>query len=462
MIEYIYEPKRIHGTFDESQTQEIHDRVKANLATIPESTCNLTNTDRLAAQHFFSQLTWLEKIASMAADKHEVVEGQLLDEAVHLLSFYSIAEHFGGIVPANKQVQALLDYIDAHEGVKSLILLNFFGESWIDQIFERVGTWGFVDGLLESIEEDEERHHQGALDDDEIIEQLGGMPDRDSLQNMARDLEKLLSDIMASPHFSFPMIYFGGEAEASLVGLEICDAHEKVCEHLGIDHDTKSIRKFCRGQKFLANRRPVKLEMNGWQRSKMNLWKSPAPMTGYFNATFNTNNPFKMQMALMKAVSVALMKEPRLNRVVRNDQLWAVQENVVGMRFAYDDEQVSTVYEKDAWRKTDRVLVRGLNNKIKRIRSKPFEEVIDMHDIVDILPPARCPVIINWSGSFGHVVSGPLNAIEGVPIQMMIGENWRDENGMTKATVTIVMDHRVGDGKDINLLGELVNSELLK
>ena len=76
-------------------------------------------------------------------------------------------------------------------------------------------------------------------------------------------------------------------------------------------------------------------------------------------------------------------------------------------------------------------------------------------DIVDILPPSRCAVTLNYNGFFGHCVKGPLNPIEGVPTQLMIGEVY-ERDGKKFATVTVTMDHRVGDGHDISMLGKNV------
>ncbi len=442
---------------------DIDKRVIANVQTFNQK---LYGTDKVAAQYLFSQMRWLEQIATLAAEKNEVVEGQYVDEIVHRESFETVAEYYGGLRPPTPEVNKLLEYIDQHDGVDAYILLNYFGESWLDAVFERVGSWGYWDGLFESIEADEERHHDGAMSEDAALSSFGyEMPDQSRLNDMARTLEKLLSDIMACPHFSYPMIYFGGETESAQVGLDICDAHEEVCDHLGIEHDTRNMRKFCRGQRFLASKAPYPIEMNGWERSKMNLWKQPAEMSGYFNGVFKSSNPIYMQIDLMKAVSEALYLHPRLNRVVRNDKIWQLRENIVGMRIAYDENQVSTVYEKNLWSRKKHSIAKSIIRKQRKIKSKPFQEVIDMHDIVNILPPARCAVVCNWSGAFGHNVRGPLNAIEGVPIQIMIGEAWPvmregeliDVTEHYEATITITMDHRVGDGKDINLLGHEID-----
>lgn len=450
-------PREVELT--DEQSENVFLRTKENVSTV---THEFEGNDRLAACHLFSELRHLEEIATLAAIRGDCIDGQLEDEFVHRESFETLAIHYGGLKPACKEIQNLIDFLKEQEGEMSLALLNVVGESWLETVFHHIGQWGLFDELFASIEADEERHVHDAL---ELAK-----PEPEECEPMVRKLESMLEKIMWAPQFILPMLYFGGEEATANIGLAVCAAHERACTHLGVDPNTKKMRALCRAHRFTARNAPELVDMNVWEQSKMKLWKQPAPQTAWIEVPIKTHNPVKLQAKVASIVGKTLAGYPKLKNVWRRDQLFRTKEIIVGQRFLYDDEQVATVFLHGTEHLSEQQIVKQTNRKIKRIRDEPYPTVIpELGDLEELLPPARCSVVINYY-DYGNCPLGPQSNIEGIPIIVMIGKPYQKGyneyphflvNAMDSwhTTITVSIDHRVGDAKDGGHLMQSIKSK---
>ena len=90
-------------------------------------------------------------------------------------------------------------------------------------------------------------------------------------------------------------------------------------------------------------------------------------------------------------------------------------------------------------------------HRTKRIRNKPYEIIGELDHLRDLLPPSQFPFVISYIGhhnlTWGY---GVFSEFEGCSTSIFIGAPL--ENG--SYPVTILMDHRVFDGKDIALFAD--------
>lgn len=428
---------------DQSRVEE---RIETNLALV---TREFKGYDKIAARHLFSNLRHLEQIAVIAAERGDAIEGQLEDEYVHRGSFEALAERFGGLVDPSPPVQRLIDYLIEQEGEMSLAMLNVVAESWLETVFDHIGRWGYCDELMASVEADEERHVHDALE--------MAKPDPEQAEPVLRDLEMMLYEIAQSPQFMLPFIYFGGEEACCDMGLDLCAAHERGCDHLGIEPNTYKLRALSRSQRMFARRKPEATYMTAWEQSKMVLYPQVAPMTLMFTANVKYSVGSRIQARLAGAVARIFARNPALRVVTRQRQLYCAQESIIAVRMPYDSEQVMNVYLTDAQYKTDKEILAQLSRRTRRQRQHKYEALPPLDDGLDqLLPPSRCAVAINYNGHYGgESGTGPLSDIEGIPTLVTIGE---PRNG--QAVITILMDHRVADGRHIGLLKREIEQEL--
>lgn len=419
----------------------------------------------LAARHLFSTLSHLEHLAELAAERGDCIEGQLEDERVHRIVFRRLAEIHGGLEPCPAPAQKLIDYISGLEGEMSLATLNLVAESWLDTVFHHLEGCSLARTVFESIEEDEARHTYGALQ--------SARPDPEQIEPVLRDLEKLLIEISVSGEFMLPMAWFLGPAGVSRMGLDICRAHERACQHLGVSPDLYDLEVSCRAARFLDRTAPAPWPMNEWERLKFATFDKHAPQLCFVDAETRTENPVRLQAEIIHALGRILAREPELRKVQRAGSLFVTDHPVVGMRALYDDDRVITMFISRPERYNPRKLVGMLNKQLKRFKSKPYEPydgpiAIAPH-LSDLLPPNRCSVVISYNGKHGGLYGyGPLSEHEGIPCSVTIGEpHWKPitEDGKSfcfkrVVTLCVQMDHRVGDGRHIGLLAKSLVTEL--
>ena len=405
--------------------------------------------DRLAARHMFSEFTHLETIAVMAAERGDCIEGQLEDEHVHFETFKRLAEHYGGLVEPCPEVVELIEYLSSLSGEASLAALNVTAESWLETVFHHVGRWGCADEMMRIIESDEERHAQLAMDLPK--------PPRDEIEPIMRKLEEHLEKIAVAPAFMLPLIYFGGEEGVCRMGASIIRAHERACRHFGIESRTHRVRLLVRSQRMWSKRKPVEKELAPWDVTKMRVYPGQiAPMQGWFSIKTKLNG-MRLQASVLGALARILQRYPRLRYVTRQDRLFQTQEAIVGARVMYDDRAVMNVFLPGCEYRSDRAVMRQLNQRTKKARSYEYHSIPHMPEgLHRLLPPARVNAVVNYNGVHGGIGgTGPLSDVEGIPILVTLGEV---RNG--ECVITCLVDHRTHDGQDIGLLMRELEKEL--
>lgn len=431
----------------EHQSHKVKERVKSNLSLVKH---DFTGYDRVAARHLFSEFCHLEQIAVMAAERGDSIEGQLEDEHVHYETFRQLAERYGGLVEPCDEIKELIEYLTSLEGEASLAALNITAESWLETVFDHVADWGVCDEMMRVIEEDEERHVHDALD--------LAKPPVETIEPIMRDLERMLESIAVAPAFMLPLLYFGGEERTCDMGQSLCEAHEHACNHLGIGARTHRVRLLCRSQRMWAKRKPVPIELTDWDTTKMRLYSQPADMLLWFEVETSLGG-YRLQASVVRAVSAILKRNPRLRYVTRRQKLWRAQDSTVAVRGLYDDRAVMNVFIPNAERLDMRGVVKQMNLRFKKARNTEYYALPKMPDgLDDLLPPSRVAAAVNYNGVHGGVGgTGPLSNVEGIPILVTLGESDRG-----KTTITILMDHRTGDGQDIGLLKNEIVREIEK
>lgn len=280
------------------------------------------------------------------------------------------------------------------------------------------------------------------------------IPDSHELLPIIKDLEFLLLKVATSPSFILPMIYLIGLKEVGVLGLKIRDSHKRACEHLGVEADTKDYEIECRRSIKGASNLPVPIPMNKWQINKHKIWNTPHEMVIQKIIKINAKNEIRVQSKIIEALYHILSIEPKFRNVTRNNQLFRTKRIMIGVRTMWDDDQLMTIYV-DA-NKPAKDIARSIASKTRRARSKPYEEIPDVYPIKDLLLPSQCPITLSYIGDYNTEWGYTrLGEIEGVSTSIFIGSQEND-----KYPITIVMDHRVFDGKDVLLFGHLLKQYL--
>lgn len=430
----------------------LDDRVRARVAHNLELCAKeFTGYDRLAARHMFSEFHHLERIAVLAAERGDCIEGQLEDEYVHFETFRRLAERYGGVVEPCEEVSALIDYLTSLEGEASIAALNVTAESWLETVFHHVGRWGCCDEMMRIIESDEERHAALAMDLPK--------PPTEEIEPIMRRLEEHLENIAVAPAFMLPLIYFAGEKRVCRMGASIIRAHERACAHFGIESNTHRVRLLVRSQRMWANHKPTPVEMTEWDRTKMQLYPAGGDMTLWFQADVGRFNGYQLQAVIVGALSRILQRDSRLRYVTRRGQLWCAQEPIVAVRGLHDERAVMNVQIPGAHRTDWRGVLRQMNRRFKKARATKYKAVPRMPDgLAELIPPSRIAIAVNFNGGNGSAAgTGPLSNVEGIPALVTLGQV-RDG----KIVITLLMDHRTADGQDIDRLQQQLEREIAK
>ena len=457
----------------------VAERVAGIVASARASGLPMTQKeDVLAARHLFSTLSALERIAVLAAERGDGIPGQLEDEHVHRDGFAALAEMHGGLEEAPLPAQKLIDYLSDLEGEASLAALNVVAESWLETVFHHLGKAGVCDEVFKIVEDDEHRHAHDAL--------ALARPDPDEIEPVVRDLEKMLMEISMSGEFMLPMAWFLGPTGVANMGSDIAKSHARACEHLGVAPALRDLAMSCKIARILDRTKPTEVEMNEWERLKLETWHTVAPQYCVVDVETNTANLFKLQAQLVVAAGRVLARYPRLRNVVRRKQLYRTDHPCVGVRELYDPDRVITLFVSRPEKYSVRHVSKMLIKQKRRFLDEPYEPyrgpISTCAKLVDLMPPNRCSLVISCNASFGGLFGvGPLSEYEGVPASVTIGEvqmkpfmadpfddpfsgqrvryndtvKWRQV-----VTLTVQLDHRVGDGKEIGWLASQLREEL--
>jgi hypothetical protein len=418
--------------------------------------------DRLAAQHIFSELTYLEELAILAALRGDGIENQLEDEIFHHLLFAEVARMCGGLLPIQKPTRDIIEYIKSLEGAESIVALNVIGECWIGTLFKHLSKIDLAPELFACVGEDEMRHNREAK----------GLPipDPEKIREIVHNLEYLLEEIYTNGKFILPILYIFGEGPGGHVGLDIADQHAKACEHLGIEANTDKLKSMTKANLRILKNQSEEIDKNNWQENKMQYFNTIAPQYCFVNVPVGVTNHAKFQLKLTKAVGNILYKYPEFRRVCRGHKLYQAKGSYVGVRMLDQDDNVLTVVVDPTKYKNLIHLARGLKARKNRLMARAYPKIPELDDVKYLVPPSRVAAVVTSNGKFGGSFGvGPLIELEGIPISVTVGEFeirpvWDGEKfiPVNQTTICVQMDHRVNDGKHIGMFASLLKEELVK
>lgn len=403
-------------------------------------------SEKLAFKYFFSILSSLEEIAVLAAERGAGVQGQLEDEIVHRDTFKALAIKCGGYEDPDENIQELIEYLEGLHGEKSMAALNVVAEGWLGCVFESVSH--LCPKLFNSIGEDEARHNGYALS--------YKIPDSHELEPIVSDLEHMLLKIANSPNFVLPINYLIGMRNIGLMGIKIGESHRKACAHLGLQSDTREYDIVARSSLRAASNAPEELSMNDWQINKMNLWDGPHEIVTQKEIKINTKNELRVQAKIVEALYKICSIEPKFRNVIRDNKIFRTKRMLIGIRTYWDEEKITTIFidAKNTYEK----IIKHIINKTRRIRNKPYTKIPNVKHLKNLLPPAQSSINLSFVGHYGERWGySKLGEIEGNSISIYIGGQ-RDY----KYAISIVMDHRLFDGKDVARFSNLLQKYLEK
>lgn len=410
---------------------------------------------KLAYRYLFSTLCALEEIAVLAAERGAGVENQLEDEYVHRECFKQLANLCGGYEEPCEYTQNLIDYLQNLQGNNSIAALNLVAEGWLSCVFR--GLSSLCPKLFDSIGEDEDRHNGYALSYE--------IPNSQELAPIVRNLETLLFKIIQSPNFIVPMIYLLGMRNVGLMGLEMIESHKKACEHMKVTSDTRDVKKMCRSTIQGSKNYPEEIEINNWQHNKLKIWKNTASMISIKELKISSKNNLIVQSKVIEAVSKIYKLYPHFRNVTRDDKIFRTKSPMVAVRVPWDADHLSTIFLDP--RHGHKTVLKRIIAKTKKIRAKKYERLPEIDHIKDLLPPSQCPVAVSFVG-FSEPSETPywgwgvINEIEGIPICIWIGPPRKKVEDFWTTNIMILMDHRVYDGKDIDLFMTKLEQYLLE
>lgn len=420
---------------------KLDERIDRNVQLGPYS---LQGKSRKAAQYLFSFLAEVEEIAVLAAKRGDGIRDQLEDEISHRDSFAAIADRLGGRVDVGTETKDLIAFLEALRGAESLALLNVVCESWLEGIFSRLAAAGFCSELFATVEAEECRHALEARN-------LERPSPREALP-LVRSLEALLAEVATAPCFIVPLQFLIGARETALMGLANIQAHKLACVHLEVPpgERIRDLEKSCRAV-FQSESEPTPIEMNDWEKSKFIMWSGPAPMQIIRIINLETPNPAEQEARVVFELGQILSRNPRLNRTIRDSQIYEPSNIKIGVRRAHDKEgeQITTVYVDNPQRKTLEEIQQEIKRKTLRMQQRVYRPIRDYRKVLDLLPAPRTSAVVTHVGKLGIEIGwAPFVPDEGATISVCIGK----AKPRTNVNLGILLDHRAGDGKEIGAL----------
>jgi hypothetical protein len=423
----------------------IADRVARNVGFAPELD---DPNDRLAASWLFSFLSDVEKIAVLASERGDGVEGQLEDEIVHRDTFAEVARKYGGLRPTSRAVREITSYLADLKGPASQAVLNVVCECWLEGVFHHLGRWGFADKLFREVEGDETRHVVGAIDG------AGGV-NPDEILPMVRRIERLLAQVASDPGFAIPLYHFGGIERYSAIGRASVANHRRACGYLGIEAGEQIRDLTAASRAAVLSRRldPEPLPLTPWEQTRSGLWYETASQIGINYFPLRQLSSWHLEALFVRALAMAFESHPRVRAVFRNGGLYWPKTVKIGIRRKMRGRGIVAVHVDNPHRLETKQVKRLVVRRLRRLRKRPYESLPAVpRELVDLVPPSRTLGTVVWNGRHdGMLGIGPPIEAEGVPVEVSIcGYRGAELGWMMRA------DHRVMDGDDFADLGAFV------
>lgn len=397
-----------------------------------------------AEARIFSLLADLEDMAGNVARAIGRAD-QAIDERRHYRAFRRAAEARGGYLRNRcDTVTSLCDYLQLTCPREwQSVALNMVAEYWLVRILSCLAEAGFYFDIIGPVLADEEGH----------VAAVDGVPEW-----LIRDLEYHLDALSQDPDFLLPFFWGAGPAVTLEMGRVIHAAHDDVCKAADVVNGLSGLKKRNTAYAALLRRMPEPLPMTRWQRSKMMFWvdANAARQEITLQVTVGDWGALRIKLEFLRAVSRVLSVQPHMLRLAAGGQLWMPRHLVVGTREAMLDGSIATAYFVRPHRQGWRDLAVDLKRKRARIdgREKAVWPAIDE----GFAPPSSCAAIVTISPEIpGSAGTGPFIPAEGVPLIITIG-------GVSDGAVnmTIIYDHRCGDGAALNLFAGAIKKEIEK
>lgn len=433
------------------QDWEVRELVRRNLQHAPT---HLTGDDRIAGRWLFSLLAQMEGIAVEAARRGDGVRGQLRDELSHQQTFAHIAEQLGATeAQRSPEIDELVEYLEGLGGAESLAALNIVAEHWLAGIFERVARWPLASWLFTLIGAEEHRHVAHAL--------KAARPSSTHAQAVVRVLEERLAQVAHAPGFLLPLAHFGGGEEVAQIGLRNVHDHRTACARLGVvpGPAVRDLETMARGYLAGLPEEPELLRLNRWERSRFDIWTTPAPMVSFVDAWgVFPDSPADLEARVVLAVGKALAAHPELRVTMRGRNLYRPKTVRVGVRRMRTRNELVTLHVREPQRLTRGEVEARLERHAARARSRPYHAVRSVPcELRPLVPPTRTPVVVTNCSELGcDFALAPLAELEGTPISVAVGK----AHLSGRVTLGITQDHRSGDGRALGLLTREIRERL--
>lgn len=397
---------------------------------------------RSAEARIFSLLADLELMAGhVACDLGK--NAQADDERRHYAAFRDAADTCGGYRPGRCETVAdLCAYLQTTLPREWRECgLNMVAEYWLVRILSCLHAAGFWPDVIGPVLADEEGH----------VAPVDNVPEW-----LIRDLEHHLDALSQDPDFLLPFFWGAGPDVTLAMGRTIYAAHDDVCAAAGLSNGLAGLKKRNTAYAAMLRRMPTSLPMTRWQKSKMHFWAdaNAACQRLETQVAVGKTAPLKIKMEAVRAVSRVLSVQPHMLRLAAGGQLWTAREIVIGTRETLEDGAVATAYFVRPHRHGWRALVPELRRKRARLEDR---ETIVLPPIDEgFAPPSACVAIVTTSPELpGSSGTGPFILAEGVPLIVTVGGAAGGQ-----VSVTIIYDHRAGDGAALNAFGKALKGEI--
>lgn len=452
--------------------------------------------DKMFYTYTFSLLAQLEVLAIQVPLKFEKkmsspqlqerLRQQLLDKLFHGLVFckiaYMLAVPYASPPPYNDDVEVLCNFIRNIDCPKlAILLLNFIGEGWIEEIFRSLERANVAPKVFRTIIEDEHRHVCEA----ELYREIG-LPEKELIKTKMNYLETLLfGNVFLQYQYN---LSFG-----ALLGVEgtiefFTNLNNKHCEQLAkINLEpgdnwqflVKAAEKLM--PKGMAYVNTIKeIEMTPIRRAFMTQWNDPGDptMVGEFELDvayldfFNKTYPSEaITILMLQAISWRIKEKEEFRYFLTHKKMYATEHAYVGLvvKLPKCGDHLGTIVFENCHlkpfsaltsqiRKIIGLMVYCFNKRAKLENTYPQLKTMYNKEVPDVFfgnPAPNSPMVsISNIGAYGFKqCKSPLRKSEALKFTIMSVEKkpvWNEKTQQFEPhdilPISCSADHRVFDG----------------
>lgn len=454
--------------------------------------------DKLFYLYTFSLLAQLEVLAiqiplkfeeKMSLPEHKkLMRVQLLDEIFHGLVFtkivYLLSAPYASPPPYNAEIEILCNFIRSEECPKiGLVLLNFIGEAWIEEIFYSLQQAKIAPKVFSAILEDERRHVCEA----DLYREIG-IPNEEVIRSKLHYLEEqLLTNIFSQYKYMTSVVSLLGIEGATHFIQSLHKKHLTQLDKLGLSPSTQWNSFMQMQEQFLPQMQSylhhTEVEMTPIRKALMTQWDNPCDptMAGEFNVNVSSLDffakkypPETLTTLMLQAISQGLMQAETFRYFLNHKKLWLSQKAYVGVVVKLPEcrDHIGTIVFEDCHLWSVQALATKIRNVVQQMVwcyqkrealeqefpafKDAFDEALeDMFYGVYPYPMPMSPVVtVSNIGFCGYThAKSPLRINEGLRFTLLeVGRKlvWNKSSNQFEAQdllpVSISADHRIFDG----------------